>query len=346
MTTDNRPVNSRTNLTSEDVNSADLTRIAVVSPVYNDWPSYYRLVEEIDRELGNGEFTLHLFAVDDGSNDGQVLQSVELTLDGSVARLELLRLASNVGHQRAVAVGLSELAQRPGYAAVAVMDADGEDRPADLARLIQAYSADPSQIFVAKRAKRSEGWWFRILYRAYRVLFRILVGVRVDFGNFCVIPITLLNRLVYDSNSWNHLAATIIRSKAPFRSLETARGMRYSDQSKMGLEPFVLHGLSAISVFADMVFVRAIMAFMLIACLALLGILAVVGIRLFTDLAIPGWATTSVGLLLVIALQALLFSAIAAFMLLSQRSGPTLIPATDSLRLIESREVLYSRDAS
>lgn len=108
----------------------------------------------------------------------------------------------------------------------------------------------------------------------------------------------------------------------------------------------MVHNLSAISVFVDTVFVRAIIALMLLACLAFLGILAVVGIRLFSDPVIPGWATTSVGLLLGIALQALFFSATAAFMLLSQRSGSALAPATDSARLIKSREVPYSKDAS
>ena len=318
--------------------------IAVVSPVFDDWDTYYRLAEEIDRLGGDESWSIHLFAVDDGSKEAAQLPAGGLNLRSRVSRLEVIRLASNLGHQRAIAVGLSEILDRESYAAVAVMDADGEDNPVELATLIQSHLQDPGRILVAVRTRRTERWWFRFSYAAYKLLFRLLVGVRVDFGNFCLIPFSQLSRIAYDSNTWNHLAATILRSKAPLKRVPTERGNRFSGASKMRLESLIVHGLSAISVFAETVLARVILVFTLLGTLAFIGIVTVVAIRLFTTLAIPGWATATVGLLMVIALQALIIAGVAAFTLLNQRGRSILIPATEALKYIRSREVLFSRD--
>lgn len=332
---------------SQDSESRAQREIAVVSPLYNDWDSYRRLAEDIDRTIQDPALRLHLFAIDDGSTESAVVPDGGLKFSGPVSRVEIIGLALNMGHQRAIAVGLAEVLRRGRYSAVAVMDADGEDRPEDLARLIRCHLDDPERIVVAARARRSEGRLFRSFYAAYKALFRVLVGAGVDFGNFCIIPASMLERITYDSNTWNHLAAAIIRSKIPLHRMDTSRGSRYFGRSRMSLEPFVIHGLSAISVFTSTVFVRLILAFAILAGLASLGILAVVCVRLFfSELAIPGWATSTAGLLLVIVVQSLFFSAIAAFTLLNQRAGPILIPATDALKYIKSREVVYPDDAS
>lgn len=322
------------------------SKLAIVSPIYNDWDSYFQLVNEINNYHTDLDVVIHMFAVDDGSDEPPAITQDDDFSGGNITRIEVIRLIHNMGHQRAIAIGLSEAFQREEYDAVVVMDADGEDRPEDLFRLIRAFYEDSHRIVVAQRTKRSEGWLFQRLYALYKLLFRGLVGTRVDFGNFCILPSFALEKLAYDSNTWNHLAAAIIRSNLPFRRIETERGVRYSDRTKMSLEPHVIHGLSAISVFSDRVFVRIMIVFAFLAFLAFCGIIAVIWIRLFTDLAIPGWATSTVGILLLIALQALFFLGIASFTLLYQRTSPTLIPAQDAQKYIRSRNILISNDVS
>ncbi|HEY45489.1 MAG: hypothetical protein AMJ88_11405 [Anaerolineae bacterium SM23_ 63] len=321
-------------------------KIAIVSPVYNDWDSYFQLVNEIKNCHSGLDVMIDMFAIDDGSDEVRDVPEGGHFSEGNITRLEVLHLIHNMGHQRAIAIGLSEVFQREHYDAVVVMDADGEDRPEDVFKLIQAFLEDPNRIVVAQRTKRSEGWLFRRLYALYKLLFRGLVGTRVDFGNFCILPSFALERLAFDSNTWNHLAAAIIRSNLPFRRIQTERGVRYSDRTKMSLEPYVIHGLSAMSVFSDRVFVRIMIVFALLAFLAFCGIIAVIWIRLFTDLAIPGWATSTVGILLLIAFQALLFLGIASFTLLYQRTSPSLIPARDAPKYIRSRKILFSNDGA
>src|SRR5207245_491904 len=72
--------------------------------------------------------------------------------DSSSDRIEILRLARSLGHQRAIAVGLCELSRRDDIDAVLVMDSDGEDRPGDIAALLKASRIEPAHIVLARRA--------------------------------------------------------------------------------------------------------------------------------------------------------------------------------------------------
>ncbi len=307
-----------------------MTRLFILTPVYNDWASFAQLLVALDKAAPATH--MHVLAVNDGAAPPP---DVFPPLD-HIFSVEVLHLVRNLGHQRAIAVGLVYLFRNDDFDAVVVMDADGEDRPEDVAALLAAMTAN--QIVVAQRAQRSEGVTFRAFYVVYRLLFWLLTGQVIDFGNFCAIPRGALARLAYDANLWNNLAATIARSRLPFARLPTRRGTRYAGQSTMNIESLIIHGLSAISVFGEVVFVRVLLFSLGVAALAFLGLIAVVLIRLFTDLAIPGWATSATGLLIIIIFQTVLLSAGATFVLLAGRSQIALVPAHDILKFVKTED--------
>ena len=110
----------------------------------------------------------------------------------------------------------------------------------------------------------------------------------------------------------------------------------------MNFTSLLLHGLSAVSVYLDTVAAR-----ILIACTVMLAFLLtltsiVILIRVFTDLAIPGWATMSVGLIAVLILQLLMLSSSVLFMLLYSRGQSTVIPIMEATRYIQSVRNIYS----
>jgi glycosyltransferase involved in cell wall biosynthesis len=161
-----------------------IEKIGIVVPVYNDWESLNILLSEISR-LASGLIT-ELIAVDDGSEqNGLDCFAPSVGLEG--IQVKIIRLACNLGHQRAIAVGLSFAAEQD-YDAVIVMDGDGEDRPSDIAALLEARRSSPEAVIVAQRARRSEGNVFNAGYFLYKGLFRLLTGKKIDFGNFCLIP--------------------------------------------------------------------------------------------------------------------------------------------------------------
>jgi uncharacterized membrane protein YhaH (DUF805 family) len=113
----------------------------------------------------------------------------------------------------------------------------------------------------------------------------------------------------------------------------------------MNFTALMLHGMSAISVYADLVAVRIVVAMVAVAGLALAGITAVVAVRLFTDLTIPGWASNVVVSLMTMLMESVVFATIAAFMLLNARSAKPVIPALDALTYLGSSETILTEVA-
>jgi glycosyltransferase involved in cell wall biosynthesis len=312
--------------------------IGIVIPVFNDWKSLERLIRKLDEQAEVSEFDFHLFVVDDASSESASLDYLS-TSGFCFSELQLIRLSSNLGHQRAIAVGLVVASRIKNIKAVVVMDADGEDRPEDVSRLAAAWSEDVNRIVVAQRGERSEGFAFRFFYAVYKFAFRILTGQKIDFGNFCLLPQKLLRALTYNPAIWNNLAAAITRSQIPRTSVLVARGARLADRSRMNFESLVFHGVSAMAVYADVVLLRILFGACMLAGLAALSMAGVIAIRFGTDKAIPGWATYSTVSLTIIFIQALLISAMALFQLVSFRNVRTFIPALDAPSFIRDSKI-------
>ncbi len=313
----------------------------MVVPVFNDWESFARLLAELDAVAAELPARLTIMAVDDGS----VGSPAAKLGDGlrHLERVELVRLRCNLGHQRAIAIGLAECAKGERFSHVVVMDADGEDRPQDVAPLLAQAAANPAAVVVAHRARRSEGAVFRAAYRAYKLKFRLLTGRVIDFGNFCVLPIAVVRRLVFMPECWNHLAATLVKSRLPMVRVPTARGGRFAGSSSMNLVSLVIHGFSAFSVFIETAITRLLLFFGGISVAAIAVALVAVVLRFGTDLAIPGWATNVFGLSMVLFFQSLTLAAVILFSVLSSRSSVPFLVGRQGDDFVGGREVLFPR---
>ena len=320
------------------VNQPGLQQWALVIPVFDDWATVAALLAEIDQTASLVDTTFHAILVNDGS---YAPDRHEFDPAGyrRIPCIETLNLVCNLGHQRAIAVGLVAAAALPHVAGVVVMDGDGEDRPKDIPVLLRAAAQPPGYIICARRRERSEPRLFRVSYWAYKVIFRVLTGNVIAFGNFCLIRRSALNNVIHNPATWNHLAASILQSRIPVIGADTIRGRRLAGETKMNFISLLLHGMSAISVYAELVMIRIVLATLGIAGLTVVGIAIVTSVRLFTSYAIPGWASTVFGSLAVILTQLLVFATIAAFTLLNARSTKPTIPALDAMQFVESHEV-------
>jgi hypothetical protein len=319
--------------------------IAIVTPVLDDWVSFAALAGEISDLFTGSEFTFRIYAVDDGSTQTLDVGRLNLPADSCILSIEVIRLAANLGHQRAIAVGLSAIAESGDIDAVMVMDSDGQDRPTDVAPLLAAISRQPQHIVLAGRTKRSEPCLFRIFYHLYRISFHVLTGEPIGFGNFCLLPIPAVRRLVHMPELWNNLAASIMRSRIFYATVPTIRGRRVAGCSKMSFACLIVHGLAALSVYIDRILVRLLLAASAAAGATGLGVAAVAGIRFGTDLAVPGWATAVVGGLVIILVQILVVVTAASLTVLAGRSHRPFIPIVDYPPFVEYRERLRPRGA-
>lgn len=323
-------------------------KVTLVIPVYDDWASLERLLGAIDSQSDLESVEFELLVINDGSRGVPPPHFWAANRFRHIRSLRLINLICNLGHQRAIAVGLVTAAKELAADGVIVMDGDGEDRPEDIPRLIATARQMPGYIVCARRSKRSEPTIFKLFYAAYKTMFRILAGTRIDFGNFCYIPRAALDGLAYSPSLWNHLAATLARSRFPLARIATDRGSRYVGRSTMSLDLLVTHGLSAISVYSDIVLVRIMIGMLGISVLTVFGLITVAAIRMFSDLAIPGWASSVFGSLGVVLLQSIIFAVISAFLLLSARSTKPVIPMIDALQFIastEEHELVLLKDA-
>jgi hypothetical protein len=222
------------------------------------------------------------------------------------------------------------------------MDSDGEDDPKDVPRLIRECVAHRGEkIVFAARTKRSEGWTFTLFYHLYRLVHFLLIGIRVRVGNFSIVPPQALKRLVAVSELWNHYAAAVHKAKLPMEIIPSERGTRLEGPPRMDMVSLVVHGLSAMAVFGDRIGVRLLIVVSSGMVLTVTAVAIVIGVRLVTDLAVPGWATYATGLLFVMLLQMLLVILVFVFVILAARNSANVLPTHDYGQFIGDRERIY-----
>jgi hypothetical protein len=274
-----------------------IERWAVVTPVYEDRESFATLCRALAAQPLGVE--LYLIAVDDGS-----LHAPPMPSDIAAAGLsgEVLRLARNVGHQAAIAIGLIHAANVDRLAGCIIMDSDGEDAPETLPMLIRAIRGKGFDVAVARRAKRSESLLFRAFYIVYRQAFRTLTGQVIHFGNFMALTPRALHRLAAMHESWTHIAGAVVKARMRRAEIPIDRATRYAGQSKMNFVSLVLHGMRAVMVFGDAVVTRMAVVCALMAVVTGAGVIMAVLLKLI-GMATPGWVTSVTGFGLSLFLQ-------------------------------------------
>lgn len=301
----------------------------IIMPVFNDWSSLDPLLRQLDEELHRKSLEVDLLLIDDGST---IKAPNHLGSPGykRIAKIEILRLRRNLGHQRAIAIALAYIEEKVPCQAVVVMDADGEDKPQDAIRLIEEYQrGDRESVIFAQRTRRSENLLFRVSYFIYRRLYKTLTGQEIRMGNFSIIPSQLLTRIVVVSEIWNHYSSGILKARIPHKYIPTDRSNRLAGSSRMNYVQLVVHGLSAISIYGDVIGVRALMATVMLALLSVVLIIIAIVVRSVTDLAIPGWATYVIGLSFIILLQSITISFSFIFLILNGRNNYSFLPQRD-----------------
>lgn len=300
--------------------------LTVLTPIYNDWAALETLTKALDCELASNRRSAEMLIVDDGSHVQPNVGDKQLEL-AAITAIEILHLRRNLGHQRAIAIGLAYLEANSTSDAVVVMDGDGEDRPEDIRQLLERLEAEGGQrVVFAERRRRSEGRLFAALYWLYRVTHWLLTGERVRVGNFSVIPRALLRRLVGVSDLWNHYAAAVFHARLPYVTVPTTRGIRYAGRSQMNFVALVTHGLSAMSVFGDRIGVRLL----IVTCAVTMSVVAFyIGLAVWHVAAgeqFADWVLYGGAALLLLIFLLLATSLAFVFIILAGRNNPGFLP--------------------
>jgi glycosyltransferase involved in cell wall biosynthesis len=317
----------------------------VLMPVFNDWESLEGTLQHLDRTLAEQGIVASVLVVDDGSS---IAVPAELFAHEfkALARIEVLHLRRNLGHQRAIAIGLTFLYSEAVCEAVVVMDADGQDRPEDVPELLRKFREENGRkIVFAARTRRSESMLFRLGYHAYRGLHWLLTGVTVRVGNFSIVPFSSLTSLSVVAELWNHYSAAVFRSRLPYTTIPAPRARRTVGDPRMNVFQLVLHGLSALSVYGEIIGVRLLIAASILLVLDM-GLLIVIFTRHILGAGPgPSWLLFAGATLFLLLVEVILVSGLLIVSMLSSRATLTFLPIRDFRYFVRNTEEVFRRSA-
>ena len=232
-----------------------MKKVKILIPVYNDWESLIKLLDEINKviaDIKNTEFDCMIV------NDASTIQLPEIKVPKNIKKIEIFNMKQNKGHARCNAFAIRYLSKNNNFDHLIIMDGDGEDRPEEIKYLVNQALEDQEVSVVAKRVKRSEGFLFQILYEVHKLITLVFTGKQINFGNYSCLTKKDVVTLSQQESLWSSFSGTLKKSISRLNTINSTRGSRYFGPSKMSLFNLGIHSFSIIAVFKSQVFLRGL----------------------------------------------------------------------------------------
>jgi len=257
-----------------------MKKIKILIPVYNDWQSVFKLLENINSEVStlDGEFSAII--VNDASTEDRPEFSADLD---NLKSVQIINMRENRGHARCNAAGLKHINEKEDFDYIIPMDGDGEDRPEELRLFIEKIKDYPNTIVTANRVKRSEGFIFKFFYLVHKYLTHVFTGQTIKYGNYTCLPKLAVNEMINEPATWNSFSGSLAKIAKDRRFIPSERGIRYFGPSKMSFINLLKHSLSIIAVFKTTLLIRSVLfliayLFLMIGKISAITLIPVVGV--------------------------------------------------------------------
>jgi len=229
-------------------------KIKILIPLYNDWQSTSKLVDEINNLSISSEFQISIIIVNDASNHDRPEENKTLE---NIHSFKIINMKKNQGHARCIATGLKYINEKEDFDYVIPMDGDGEDRPEEIKGFLDKIKESNGKPIVGLRVKRSEGPIFKICYQIHKLITLTFTGKSIKFGNFTCLPKATVEKLINEKATWNSFSGSLTKIENDLLSTPSIRGPRYFGPSKMSFYNLIKHSLSMISVFRKTFLIRS-----------------------------------------------------------------------------------------
>ncbi len=230
-------------------------KIVILIPVFNDFKSASKLIEEIDINISELKATFSIIVVNDASTEEIILETKNLI---NIKSLKLINMRNNKGHARCIATGLKHISENEDFDYVIPMDGDGEDRPEEIRNFVDKIKDNPNKSIVGERIKRSEGLIFKICYFLHKIITFTFTGKFIKFGNFTCLTKETVKKLIEEKATWSSFSGSLTKIENNFIKSQSIRGTRYFGPSKMSFLNLIKHSLAIIAVFKSSVIFRSI----------------------------------------------------------------------------------------
>jgi hypothetical protein len=212
-------------------------------------------LKRIDQEISSFEDIFDIVVLNDGST---IKHSIKNKKFKKINLIKILNLKKNLGSQRALAIGLKYLSIFEKETNIILMDADGEDDPNLLKKIIDSSKRFPNKIITANRTKRNENLIFRFMYEIHYLFTLLITGKKVRFGNYSLINSNKLKKILSSGDLWGAYPAAIVNNYNDIEPLFSERKKRDTGKTKMNLFKLLFHSLRIISVFKKRVYFASI----------------------------------------------------------------------------------------
>ena len=230
-------------------------KIIILVPVYNDWKSVSKLIEEINVKVPDLNCHISIIIINDASTEQQSIYAPNLE---NIQSIQIINMKENRGHARCIASGLKHIYDKEEFDYVIPMDGDGEDRPEEIKNFVEYLSYDSDKPIVGERVKRSESLFFKFCYSIHKILTFTFTGQLIKFGNYSCLPRSTIEKMINDKATWSSFSGALAKLEKERSTVPSIRGQRYFGPSKMSFKNLIIHSLSIISVFKINVLIRSI----------------------------------------------------------------------------------------
>lgn len=269
--------------------------VSIVVPIFNEeqiLPALYTRLSGVMQTLGE---TYEILFVDDGSRDDSL--GLLKRLGAADPTIKIVSLSRNFGHQLAITCGLDHARGE----AVVIMDADLQDPPEVIPRLIMKWREGYDVVYAVREKRRGEGLFKRgaaaLFYRLLRLLTR--VDIPLDAGDFRLLSRRAVNALCVVRERSRFVRGLVSWIGYRQTGVVFTREDRKAGETKYSFRKMLRFALDGITTFSFAPLQAAMYLGFLTAGSSFLYMLYAVLLRLFTERVVPGWTSLMVAVLFV-----------------------------------------------
>ena len=229
-------------------------KIKILVPIYNDWQSASKLLDEIDNSISDLDHEFSVIIVNDASTHDRQEGQKDFN---NIQSIKILNMKINQGHARCIATGLKYIFEKEDFDYVIPMDGDGEDRPEEIKEFINQIENSNNNPIVGERVKRSEKLIFKVCYQLHKLITLTFTGKSIKFGNYTCLPKSTVEKMIKEKATWNSFSGSLKKIENNLLPIPSTRGSRYFGPSKMSFLNLIKHSLSIMSVFRKTFLIRS-----------------------------------------------------------------------------------------
>jgi dolichol-phosphate mannosyltransferase len=261
--------------------------LSIIIPVFNEAAVMPLLVSRLNDTLARLDCDVEVLLVDDGSRDDTVALARDVARTDP--RYRVLSFSRNFGHQAAITAGLDFA----GGDAVVIMDADLQDPPEVVIRMVELYRQGYDVVSAQRQSREGDGLWKRATASAFYWIMRKTVDERVmpEVGDFRLLSrgaVTALRAFREQHRFMRGLIAWLGLREA---TVPFSRGPRAAGMTKYPTLKMAAFAWTAITSFSGLPLRLGMLAGLFLTTLGVLYFVYAAYRALVVHATVPGWTS-------------------------------------------------------